>query len=513
VEPSAVYHSTAVPTHRLACALLFGSLLACSADDPNPGGALELVVTEDVRHTFDDFAAFTGDGRVAVRVAADPSAEVAAETGDEPVTVAVVADLDCTDCYRLEEAAGGVVVHGDAPLGVQYGVAHAMEAMGYRFFHPWRTRAPDAIEAPALAEDVGVTFEPDMSRRGLHVHTLHPIEGYYDLWEPGEENLEGARRIVDWLVKNRGNYLAWVALDNVQGSDAAVARWRPHAESIVDYAHGRGVRTGLNIQMFGESNLQRAFDLLDRSDVADREAVIRERLSTIVPEPGFDEISLSFGEFSSADPAAFVETVDLIHDTLTELDPDVVMSAHVHVGNYDDTRVSYMGEELLYYFLVKFADPDILPWVHTVMFYNLFEDAGLAYLHEEFDEHRQYLLDRLRADEPVVYYPESAYWVAFDNSVPQYFPLYVRSRWLDVDRIDGSCQLEGQLAALPSLDQTVVTYRACVHIMPDHRLRFHLQHAGLTRFPATGPATVKAQADQQRHFKLEKTMHQDLTLS
>jgi hypothetical protein len=46
---------------------------------------------------------------------------------------------------------------------------------------------------------------------------------------------------------------------------------------------------------------------------------------------------------------------------------------------------------LLYYFLIKFANPAIVPWVHTTMFYNLYEDTGLAYLHTEFDEHRAYL--------------------------------------------------------------------------------------------------------------------------
>ena len=69
---------------------------------------------------------------------------------------------------------------------------------------------------------------------------------------------------------------------------------------------------------------------------------------------------------------------------------------------------------LLYYFLIKFANPAIVPWVHTTMFYNLYEDTGLAYLHTEFDEHRAYLEGRLREGKPVGYFPESADWVAFD---------------------------------------------------------------------------------------------------
>src|SRR5689334_17162499 len=91
-----------------------------------------------------------------------------------------------------------------------------------------------------------------------------------------------------------------------------------------------------------------------------------------------------------------------------------------------------MGEDLLYYFLVKYADPSIVPDVHTVMFYDLFEPAGGAYHHADFAEHRAFLAQRICAGQRAAYFPETAYWIAFDDSVPQLLPLYVRSRWLDL---------------------------------------------------------------------------------
>ncbi len=69
------------------------------------------------------------------------------------------------------------------------------------------------------------------------------------------------------------------------------------------------------------------------------------------------------------------------------------------------------------------------------MYYGLFGDAGGAYNHETFAEHRDYLLERLAQGEPVGYFPETAYWVAFDNSIPQYLPLYMRARYYDVAAI------------------------------------------------------------------------------
>jgi hypothetical protein len=73
--------------------------------------------------------------------------------------------------------------------------------------------------------------------------------------------------------------------------------------------------------------------------------------------------------------------------------------------------------------------------VHTVMYYNLFDDAGGAYHHDAFDEHRAFLLERLSAGERVVYFPESAYWITFDVSVPTYLPIYVESRARDLREI------------------------------------------------------------------------------
>ena len=44
---------------------------------------------------------------------------------------------------------------------------------------------------------------------------------------------------------------------------------------------------------------------------------------------------------------------------------------------------------------------------------------------------------------PVAYFPESAYWVAFDNSVPTYLPMYIRSRWLDMFEIKTQSEENG----------------------------------------------------------------------
>lgn len=399
-------------------------LLACA-----PSDGLVVIAPEAVAPVAEAFVATIPFEGLAVEVDDDP--EAAARKG-KGVRVALVPEGDCADCYVVEGDGDAWVVRGGAPLGLQYGLAALLEGYGFRFHHPYDTRVPAELGAVADFPREGA---PDVPRRGIHLHTLHPIEGLWDVWEPGDENLARAARVADWAVKNRANHLQWVALDDIQGDDDTLAEWRDHTRAVIDDAHRRGLTTGLGIQLFGSSNLQLAWDLVDEAgDAASQEAQMSARLDGIA-DLGFDTINLSFGEFSGEDPATFVASVDQAYAEIQEALPGVEVDATIHVGNYDDLRVEYQGEELQYYFLVDYANPEIVPWVHSVMFYDLFEDAGQAYHHDEFDEHRAYLLDRIENGEPVGYFPETAYWVAFDNPVPVYFPLYMRSRAVDLDGI------------------------------------------------------------------------------
>jgi hypothetical protein len=323
-------------------------------------------------------------------------------------------------------------------LGLHYGLSHVLEARGMRFFHPEKTAVGPANLGAGEpdAADLGRVIQPAIPLRGLHLHALHPIEAHDTLWEGGATNLERARHLIDWIVKNRGNYLQWTALDDITRDDTRASQWQADTKTIVDYAHQRGVKVGLGLQLFGKSSLQKALVFLSApGDEAEDKQGIREQLALAFTPPGFDRLSLSFGEFLSVDPQAFIDSVNRVQAVLTEVSPKAEMSATIHVGNYPNLRVTYQGEQLLYYFLVKFADPRIIPWIHTVMYYDLFESAGGAYLHESFDEHRAYTLDRLKSGARIGYHPETAYWVAFDNSVPTYLPVYQRTRQLDLARM------------------------------------------------------------------------------
>jgi len=344
--------------------------------------------------------------------------------------VVFVEDLQGEGAYRVESSGSEITVHASDITGIQYGLAHILETLGFRFFHPHRTHVPTTLSGDIDAI-VGVEHRPDMARRGLHMHTLHPIEGLYDFWEPGDDELERAKRVIDWVAKNRGNHIQWVALDNITDSESDRVAWTAHTTELMDYAHERGLTTGLGVQLFGGANLQLAYDLNDASHIDEEQ--IRERVEVLL-EPGPDLLNLSFGEFSGEEPDVFIEAGNTATNIMKELDPDLDIPTVIHVGNYPELRITYDDREMLYYFLGAELD-HVTPWIHTVMYYNLFEDAGLAYLHEEFDEHRDYLLTALENDDPVGYFPESSYWVAFDINVPTYLPIYIRSRFVDMDEV------------------------------------------------------------------------------
>ncbi|MCX7957571.1 MAG: hypothetical protein N3B13_00795 [Deltaproteobacteria bacterium] len=341
---------------------------------------------------------------------------------------------DCSECYNLRFSYDNNIfridVYGGFPLGIQYGVYEVLEMIGYRFLSPYREYVPDGIKISdfrqLLESSQNKIFRPFLGRRGLHLHTLHPIESLYDVWLGSET--DNAFRIIDYLIKIRGNYIQWVALRDILNNDR-FNEWKAKTEKIINYAHKRGVKTGLNCLVFAASSLQNGYVIEKREDL------------DIFRKLNFDVINLSFGEFVGNEPSKFISEIRFIADEIHSINPSIEITGTIHVENFDNLWINYNGETLLYYFLVKYVE-EITPYVHTVMYFNLTEPAVGAYNHKTFKEHREFLADYLKREKKVIYNPESAYWIAFDNSIPLYLPLYLRSRYLDIELMNKECKSE-----------------------------------------------------------------------
>ncbi len=421
-------------TNRLvlgpAVAIAAVSLVACAspATTPEPPAARVIVLCDAVSLPWVQPAvAAIGDPRATAGLAN------AATSTAEAWVVRVATTAVCDDCFSIARAGRTLNVAGGKPRGIQYGVFAAFESLGYRFAHPRHSYLPKSLPSEPAALPKGEQTPFVAERRGLHLHTIHPTEAYFDFWMPGLDHLENAKAVGEFVLRHRGNYLQWVGLDDIIDDSKAQIAWREHTRAINQHLHSRGLKTGIAIQLFGASNLQKGFDLIDVDPEPAKE--MARRLQLVLAGNGFDTVNLSFGEFSGAKPETFIASVNEAYEAMQTVHKGVDVAATIHVGDTAETRVIYQGQQMIYYFLVQFCNPAIRPWVHTVMYYNLFEDAGGAYHHKEFDAHRNYLLDRLKVNKQVGYFPETAYWVAFDVNVPTYVPLYLRSRWLDLDEI------------------------------------------------------------------------------
>jgi hypothetical protein len=402
-------------------------VVVAAACGDNVRGNISIHAPGQWRGVFLDFITFTqyrglvfgDDGDFRIEVVQDPAIPAEGYRIDRPLGA------------NADETPVIYTVAARDILGAQYGTAAVLEDLGFRFRHPYDPYLPAAPKPGTTGLLDNGIHQPDVRVRGLHLHTLHPIESYFAFWEPAPGNSYDAHRIIDWIVKNRGNYVQFAPLDNIM-DPMEHDKWLPFAQDIIKYAHARGVRIGIEIQLFGNSNLQRAFDLYDDRDfVAPVGDSVAKRLPLITQDLPFDVYDLSFGEFFSADPQKFIDSVNEVARQLRVLAPQAEMHTLIHVGATE--RITYMNRDMLYYFLVQYADPTIIPDIHTVMYYNLYDDAGGAYQHDDFSEHRQYLLDRMCAGLPAGYHPETGYWVAFDNSIPTFMPVYVYSRWRDLD--------------------------------------------------------------------------------
>ncbi|MDW8245057.1 MAG: hypothetical protein RMJ84_00625 [Sandaracinaceae bacterium] len=393
-----------------------------------------ILTTEDARAPLEAFSEFLPESLAAgVMAVQDPIRSLREFTRGERRFAVVAESGRCAECFRIEEGDGGWIVKGGLPLGVQYGVSALLEAMGVRFFHPHYTYVPPTLQPPDRSI-INVDHQPEIDMRGLQFHILHPIETYFDFWEPSPEHLQDAYRTLQWVVANRGNFVTWPGIRNLRTAsgeqrEALVA----HQRAIIERAHLHGLRVGFGVQIFGLSNLQNAYDLVTSSRDNLAEA-ITQNMEPLRQLP-FDAINFSFGEFFAANPEQFIQGLELAHDAARAIFPRALISGTIHVGDFPTTRIDYMGNRILYYFLIDYARRPIRPWVHTVMYYGLFGSAGGAYNHANFNEHREYLFRRLAEGKEVGYKPESAYWVAFDINVPTYLPLYIYKRWEDLHGI------------------------------------------------------------------------------
>ncbi len=323
-------------------------------------------------------------------------------------------------------------------IGVQHALyAFFQDHLNILFIHPRQTIYPE--KTPNITP---ITFS-DSTRFniiGFHQHTQHPIElTEYLLDRKKEGNLQEVKKYIDWLAQNKQNYFEFSLLENLH-----LRKWPLYAKKIVEYAHQRGVLVGVDLSL--RMLQQKAFKLyrLPPTSFRSKEKQIARRLKKLAVAD-FDVYNIEFSatEFSEGNAT---KKEKLMVFTTQYIDSILAAKAmnRKHVVKHEH-MIHFKDNHALNYFdpVSKKIDEKRGSMVHTVMSYALKDKYGPAYNNKNMI----HMYKRLLIDKKVRetwYYPESAYWITFDNSIPNFFTGYISARNRDIQTCD-SLNIDGHI--------------------------------------------------------------------
>ncbi|MBU1238769.1 hypothetical protein KJ865_03585, partial [Myxococcota bacterium] len=333
------------------------------------------------------------------------------------------------------------------PLGAVFGAYRLLERLGFAFMHPLEPLSPPQLAFPETLEEFSA---PRWALRGLHLHTMHPVEMTHVLngWGPGgtddasgfEAMLPEWESVLEWSLANGQNTVQWVLLEAPEWMEFSRSEARrERLARLVGIAHEWGLRVGVDAPIALEQ--QNAFRLIPVTGgtLAEELTQLTDSLDWLMGA-GFDFIATETGtsEFTHPDPARMVAWMDTMAAHLDEVHGVfALIKVHCSTGQtaegYADPRT---GEDININFLPHHADPRMGIMPHTVEFYA-FNDPAPTYGNTDF----MYMFDFLAYEagrRRVVWYPETAYWVSFDVDVPLFLPVYGHRRLSDLRRIAGA---------------------------------------------------------------------------
>ncbi len=315
-------------------------------------------------------------------------------------------------------------------IGVSYGLYGLLqEQLWFGFYHPKKTLLPTLDYWP-LTEEFVWSARPRFDKKGFHVHTMHPLELTEPLLNPDCPNgLAQIKEYVDWLVRNQQNYFEFNLLENED-----LQRWLTYIQPAVAYAHERGVLVGIDISL--HMTQQKAFKLYQKFPASFKrhKKQIAQRLETLFQVP-WDVIAMegSTTEFTKGNVSKTQELTLFVTDLVVNK-YRAHLAGRQHVVK-DDQMISNVKEVDTLTAAQQDLDAHRAFFIHTVMFYGLTDTAAPVYQNKNL----LHLLDLLKEQQQIRetwYFPESAYWITFDNSVPMYLMPYLKTRLEDILLMD-----------------------------------------------------------------------------
>ncbi|MCS7074536.1 MAG: hypothetical protein NZ108_08725, partial [Bacteroidia bacterium] len=313
------------------------------------------------------------------------------------------------------------------PKGVANGLYSLLQdGLKFQFYHPRATIIPK-VSIQYFYQISSYSAKPIFPKIGFHLHTMHPTElTEYLLNDTVPGAIEAIQEYVLWLARNGQNYFEFNLLESINKKT-----WIIHAQKFIQFAKQRGIYCGVDLSL--RMLQQKAFQLYVRppKSFLSAEKQVFANAQWLV-QAGFDlwNVELSATEFSAGNQKRKSRLLEILQQITKE--NGIVLMSRVHVVK--PTEMVGRNKENEYQQLNK--NHGLM--VHTVMFYTLtdevapvYRNKNLKFLHE--------LLKNQKLKREVWYYPESAYWVSFDNSIPLFLLPYLTARLTDIQ----TCEQEG----------------------------------------------------------------------
>ncbi|KAF0219958.1 MAG: hypothetical protein FD174_1682 [Geobacteraceae bacterium] len=328
-----------------------------------------------------------------------------------------------------------------SPQGASFALYGLLqEKLGYKFHHPKRTLIPRHTRWPLPAR-FRWEAAPRFVKKGFHLHTLHPMELTEQLHNPAYPGADvDVKEYIDWLVRNQQNTFQFYLLRDIDR-----ARWIMHARQIVDYAHKRGILVGVEFSL--STIQQKAFQAVKllRIFSSYRRQIDRTLAWLFQAKWDFVTVDFTIGEYLPDMGKLRAGVKDYLIGEVTGRYHTTLMEA-THVIRSAQER----GDATMRYVAAPFpaaglpdgaANCGVL--IHTVMCYSVTEPKAPVY----GNVNQRFMLERAREENlrrETWYWPESSYWVAFDNSVPLFLLPYLDARWNDMQTM-GKLGVAGHL--------------------------------------------------------------------
>jgi hypothetical protein len=314
-------------------------------------------------------------------------------------------------------------LESETAQGVAMGLyALLQEHLGFRFVHPRQTIVPEITTWP-LPPNFRFSGQPVFDKKGFHLHTQHPLELTEPLHNPDfPGGMEMIEEYLLWLARNGQNYFEFCLLEGVD-----LPNWIPYASQFVQFGHERGILCSVDLSL--HMIQQRAYKLVQFPPVTFKsfEKQIDEKLELLL-SAGWDFVNMEFSmaEFVGAMAKLRHRLREYVVGKMREY-PQVKLMGRQHVVKPEDEIGGRNKKEKL----ITKPDPDRGILIHTVMCYAIEDQKAPVYELDNF----HHLYDMLIAENQVRetwYYPESAYWITFDNSVPMLLLPYLSARLRDI---------------------------------------------------------------------------------